>query len=139
MQPTVTEFVYGDGVTGQSGAQRPLLPDRDGDTLTYASSIGSLVDRTNYWLDQGVLNIARFLTGEVSYEQYRAHEVELLSRLRIEVLRGPTGEILVREGLADLISRLRELDFRAATAAMGLRTLRSHLEAELRQRAISMY
>jgi hypothetical protein len=103
----------------------------DADALAYASSIGTLVDRTNHWIGQGAQNVARFLTGDLGFQEYRAREADLLSGLRLEVQRGATGELLLREGLADLFAALRELDFRAATCAMGLRTLRRQLDAQL--------
>lgn len=128
-------------MTGQIGGQRPLLSEHLNvpDDLAYASSIGSLVDRTNHWVDQGVVNVARFFDGEVTFQEYRDQEAQLLSGLRFEIHRGSTGEILLREGLIELISRLRELDFRAATAARSLLSLRGHLDRQLgpfdRQRA----
>jgi phosphoserine phosphatase len=110
---------------GRSGRQ----PDTD--SLVYASSIGTLVDRTNHWIRQGAHNVTRFLTGDLGYQEYREREADLLSGLRLEVLRGATGEVLLREGISELITRLRELDFRAATCAVGLMTLRRQLDAQL--------
>jgi len=103
----------------------------DRDCLAYASTIGSLVDRTNYWIAEGVQNLTRYMSGELSYHRYRELEAELLSGLRFEVLRGQTGELLLREGMADVITGLRELDFRAATFAAGLKALRGQLDDEL--------
>jgi hypothetical protein len=79
------------------------------------------------------------MAGELSYHRYRELEDELLSGLRFEVLRGATGDLLLRESMADLVTGLRELDFRAATFAAGLKALRGQLDKELENDRAAAY
>jgi hypothetical protein len=82
-----------------------------------------MLARTDDWIEEGCANLERFLRGEVGRATYLAHEAGIVAGLRDELHRGYAGELLRREGLIELFTGLRELDYRAALLSVGAQVL----------------
>lgn len=107
---------------------RLALIDVDG-TLTNVRSVWQhLLEHTGCWAGAGEANLAAYLAGEISYEDFCHLDAELLRGEPYAALSEVAARIPLNPGIEELFADLRAKGYRVALVSTGLRVLTDHLE-----------
>ncbi len=106
--------------------QRLVIFDVDG-TLTRQRSVWQyLMEQTNCWTDRGEYNLARFLRGEVDYDEFCRLDALLLKGNRYDDLRRIAASLPRMEGLDLVFDYFAVRQFKIGLVSTGLKLLTDH-------------
>lgn len=107
---------------------RLALLDVDG-TLTNVRSVWQhLLEHCGCWAGTGEANLAAYLAGEISYEEFCHLDAELLRGQPYAALSEVAARIPLNPGIDVLFGDLRAKGYHVALVSTGLRVLTDHLE-----------
>jgi len=112
-------------------AGRLALIDVDG-TLTPVRSIWQhLLEQSGAWSGAGEANLAQYVAGEISYEQFCQLDALLFRGQRYEDLVAIAAAVPLVPGAAELVAGLQRSGFHVALVSTGLRVLTTPLAERL--------
>ncbi|MBE9938046.1 MULTISPECIES: HAD family phosphatase [Cellulosimicrobium] len=120
---------HGAGERHADGPGLALL-DVDGTLTTVRSIWQHLLAEHGRWEGEGDVNLARFLAGEIGYEEFCHLDAALLAGVRYDALRAVCARVPRRPGLGELVAALHDGGYEIALVSTGLRTLTGLLVEE---------
>jgi phosphoserine phosphatase len=111
-----------------AAATRLALLDVDG-TLTGCTSIWQyLLEDRGHWHGAGEDNLAAFMAGRISYEEFCELDAQLLAGESYAGLSRTAAGVPFRQGVEALFCHLTASGYRIALISTGLRLLTNHVE-----------